>query len=196
MAEAPSVAVHLVLTPEQVKTAPHEVRAWLYRTFGAADPAPCIVERNGFRTTEDGLAVCDEAEIVAMMDILRDDRIAVQILFQFGCSSYDPETGALHAHRVSVGDLLHYTELGCGSQLDSHLKAVTAALHDVRADDSVRLFDCVSHGTYCVHDVTQVSIHRVYEKLSKARALSMPLTRPSPELAMKKPRDGGGRSTG
>jgi hypothetical protein len=163
-----------VITPEQVKNAPREVRQWLFRLFGAGDPSAFIVERNGHHYTEDGLAICAEAEISAIYDRICHDRIATQILFQFGCNSYDPATGAVHAHRVHVGDLLRYTELRMGTRLDGYLEVITAALRAERGDPAARFFEHDHHDAYWVHELTQSSIHRLWERLAKPAVVLPP----------------------
>jgi hypothetical protein len=174
MAKPENLTISLVITPEQVKSAPREVRQWLFRLFGAEDPMAIVVERNGFRYTEDHLAICSEAEVSAIYDRICHDRIAAQILFQFGCNSYDPATGAIHAHRVHVGDLLRYTDLRMSTRLDGYLELITAALRAERSDPAVRFeYD---HHSYWVHELTQSSIHRLWEKLVRP---VVPLPRPA-----------------
>lgn len=165
------LTVMLMITPEQVKGAPREVRQWLFRLLGAEDPTAFIVERNGFRYTEDNLAVCSEAEVAAIYDRICQDRIAAQILLQFGCNSYDPATGAIHAHRVHVGDLLRYTDLRNATHLDGYLDTITAALRAERHDRAARFFDHDHHNAYWVHELTQTAIHRLWERLAKPAAL-------------------------
>lgn len=177
MKKTEDLTVSLIITPEQVKTAPREVRQWLYRLVGAEDPAAFIVERNGFRYTEDNLAVCSEAEIAAIYDRICHDRITAQILLQFGCNSYDPATGAVHAHRVHVGDLLRYTDLRNATHLDGHLKTITAALRAERNDRAAEFFAHEHHDAYWVHELTQTAIHRLWERLAKPAVL---LARPEP----------------
>ena len=166
-----NLTITLTITPEQVKSAPREVRQWLFRLLGAEDPASFVVERNGFRYTEDNLAICSEAEIAAIYDRICHDRIAAQILFQFGCNSYDPATGAVHAHRVHVGDLLRYTELRSGTRLDGYLDLITDALRAERGDRAARFFEHDRHDAYWVHELTQTAIHRLWERLAKPAAL-------------------------
>jgi hypothetical protein len=181
MANPENITVNLVITPEQVKSAPREVRQWL---FGAADPTAFVVERNGFRYTEDNLAICSEAEISAIYDRICHDPIATQILFQFGCNSYDPATGALHAHCVHVGDLLRYTDLRMGTRLDGYLELITAALRAEREDPAAQFFEHGHHDAYRVHELTQSSIHRMWEKLAKpAVALPRPASEKSPNAS-------------
>jgi hypothetical protein len=165
--------VSLVLTSEQVKSAPREVRQWLFRLLGAEDPTAFVVERNGFRYTEDNLAICSEAEISAIYDRICIEPVATQILFQFGCNSYDPATGAVHAHRVHVGDFLRYTDLRNATRLDGYLDMITAALRAERNDPAAQFFEHDHHSAYWVHELTQSNIHRLWEKLAKP-ALTLP----------------------
>jgi hypothetical protein len=183
MIKAENLSVSLVITPEQVKSAPREVRQWLFRLFGAEDPSAFVVERNGFRYTEENLAICSEAEISAIYDRICQDRIAAQILFQFGCNSYDPATGAVHAHRVHVGDLLRYTELRMGTRLDGYIELITAAMRAERGDPAALFFQHDHHDAYWVHELTQASIHRLWEKFAKpalARPAAGTLSKPTP----------------
>lgn len=177
MKKPEDLTISLLITPEQVKSAPREVRQWLFRLLGAEDPTACIVERNGFRSTEDNLAVCSEAEIAAIYDRICHDRIAAQILLQFGCNSYDPATGAIHAHRVHVGDILRYTDLRNATHLDGYLGMITDALRAERNDRAARFFEHEHHNAYWVHELTQTAIYRLWERLAKPAAL---LTRPAP----------------
>jgi hypothetical protein len=171
------LTITLMITPEQVKSAPREVRQWLFRLLGAEDPTAFIVERNGFRYTEDNLAVCSETEIAAIYDRICRDRVAAQILLQFGCNSYDPATGAIHAHRIHVGDMLRYTDLRNATHLDGYLKTITDALRTERNDSAAEFFAHEHHNAYWVHELTQTAIHRLWERLAKPAAL---LSRPEP----------------
>jgi len=175
------LTVTLMITPEQVKGAPREVRQWLFRLLGAAEPASFIVERNGFRYTEENLAICSEAEIGAIYDRICHDRVAAQILLQFGCNSYDPATGAIHAHRVHVGDLLRYTELRSGTLLDGYLKMITDALRAERNDRAAEFFQHEHHNAYWVHELTQTAIHRLWERLAKPALLARSAPDPLPK---------------
>ena len=171
MKKTEDLTVTVMITPEQVKSAPREVRQWLFRLLGAEDPTACIVERNGFRSTEDNLAVCSEAEIAAIYDRICADRIAAQVLLQFGCNSYDPATGAIHAHRVHIGDLLRYTDLRNATHLDGYLDMITDALRAGRGDRAARFFEHDHHNAYWVHELTQTAIHCQWERLAKPAAL-------------------------
>lgn len=188
-------SLSLVITSEELRTAPREVRQWLQRLIGAPDPTNLVFERNGFRYTDETLAILDEAETLAVLECIADDFVATQVLFQFGSDCYDPATGVQHAHVVSAADIARYTEIHSPATIPDYLNRIEQSVRDLRGDQTASLFRRHAHGRYSVHESTQVAIHRVWEKLMKAQgpaakaigapraALAAPIAEPNRLLA-------------
>lgn len=159
----------LVITAEQIRTAPREVRQWFYALVGAPAPETCIIEHNGFRATEEHLALLDEAEACALIARLEDDAVATELLVQFSDDCWDPASGIHQAHRVSVSDIVHNTSIGSPTEVRRHLDRIEEALRAGRGDNRVMLFQGNSHLGYSVHPVTQTVLHRLQRGPAPAR---------------------------
>jgi hypothetical protein len=102
-----------VLTAEQVAAAPPEVQRWLRGLFDRDERlnSGFILERNGFASSGDGLAICDAAEVKRLLRALADDFVACQVLFQLGCDFYNPQTGEHRGHVIEITDFINHTDV-------------------------------------------------------------------------------------
>lgn len=160
--------VGLVLTPEQVKSAPPEVRAWLHAMLEAEYGGPDL--RSG-QDEDARLAALEPEEAAAMLDRIRSDFLSTQVFFEFG---REPSAAAQlppHLHRVAIPDILRHTQIGDVQHLAACLDAITAAFRAVRGDPDAALFAFDQGGGCYVHVATRQSIQAVWRQLAGALPL-------------------------
>lgn len=177
-------ALTVAVTTEQIRAAPPEVRRWLYELIGAEAPAGRIVERDGFRATEEGLAILGEGEARALIARLEADPVATALLVQFACDCWDPQSGKHYAHRVGVADILRRTPIASPVEVRQHLERIDAALREGRGDGTTTLFEGNAHLGYSVHSQTQAILHRLHSRpLAEVSPAGLEAPRPAAEAA-------------
>lgn len=150
------------ISADAIANAPEAVQEWLETAGTRPEPLAMVLERDGALTSEDGLAICSPAEIRKLLEHIRDDYLACQVLFAAGCEYVDPMS-AEHKPRVLHFDDFHgRTDVRHSGQLERSLDAIEAALHRIRRDERVRLHDRDEHGAIHVHPATQHSIYTVW----------------------------------
>lgn len=157
----------IVLTAEQIAAAPPEVRQWLHGLFGGDERlnSGFILERNGFASSGDGLAICDTGEIEQLLRGLESDFVACQVLFQLGCDFYNPQTGEQRGHVVEIADFLNHTDVEDASQLHRCLDAINLQLRELRGDRDATIYHRDGHGGVHVHGRTQHTIYQLWRRL-------------------------------
>ena len=150
------------ITAEQFAAAPAEVRRWLQQSFPAAsqDEAAFVVERNGFLTSGDGLAILSGLETKAMLRTLANDYVACQVFFELGCDFYNPATGERRYYPLDALDFIRHTDAADTIELQRCLDTINAALREIRNDRAATIYRCEAHDQLHVHATTQ---HRIYE---------------------------------
>lgn len=177
----------IALTAEQVAAAPHEVQRWLRSLFGGDERlnSGFILERNGFASSGDGLAICDAAEIKRLLRALDTDFIACQVLFQLGCDFYNPQTGEHRGHVIEITDFINHTDVNDAAQLHCCLDVINIKLRELRGDRDATIYHRDGHGGVHVHARTQHTIYELWRRL-----LNLPSRHPAdaaPESAAAEP---------
>jgi hypothetical protein len=157
----------MVLTAEQLAAAPPEVERWLRGLFAGDERlnSGFILERNGFTSSGDGLAICDAGEIKRLLHALDSDFIACQVVFQLGCDFYNPQTGEHRGHVIEITDFLNHTDVSDASQLHRCLDAINSKLRELRGDRDATIYYRDGHGGVHVHARTQYTIYQFWQKL-------------------------------
>jgi hypothetical protein len=157
----------IVLTAEQVAAAPDEVQRWLRSLFGGDEQlnGGFILERNGFASSGDGLAICDAAEIERLLRALDNDFIACQVLFQLGCDFYNPQTGEHRGHVIEITDFINHTDVNDAAQLLCCLDVINIKLRELRGDRDATVYHRDGHGGVHVHARTQQTIYQIWRQL-------------------------------
>lgn len=175
-----------VLTADQVAAAPPEVQRWLRGLFDRDERlnSGFILERNGFASSGDGLAICDAAEVKRLLRALADDFVACQVLFQLGCDFYNPQTGEHRGHVIEITDFINHTDVEDASQLHRCLDIVNSKLRELRGDRDATIYHRDGHGGVHVHARTQHTIYQFWRRLlnlpSSRRRTSASSSEPSP----------------
>ena len=157
--------VGLVLSPEQVKSAPPEVRAWLHAMLEAEYGGPDL--RPG-RDEHATLAALEPEEAAAILDHIRGNFLAIEVFFELGRESATAAPVPPHLHRVAIPDILRHTQIGDVQHVAACLDAITAAFRAVRGDPDGALMAFDQGGGCYVHSATKQSIQAVWRQLAGA----------------------------
>ena len=157
--------VGLVLSPEQVKSAPPEVRAWLHAMLEAEYGGPDL--RPG-RDDHATLAALAPEEAASILDRIRGDFLATQVFFELGRESATAAQAPPNLHRVTIPDILRHTQIGDVQHLAACVDAITAAFRAVRGDPEAALMAFDQGGGCYVHAATCQSIRAVWRQLAGA----------------------------
>jgi hypothetical protein len=161
--------VDLVLKAEQIRSAPREVKEWI-RSVVLAElelaPGP---ERGQDETAEAALAECTVEEAGLVLEHIRDDYLAGQVLLELGRDTAHQYAGSPELHRIPVTDILHHTRLGDAQHLAACLDRIAQAFQAVRRDPSATLFAFDRMGGVYVHVTTRQSIKALWQALVTSR---------------------------
>jgi hypothetical protein len=153
----------LILTSEQVRAAPPEVRQWLKGLLEAElGAAPEAHEREA---EAPALAACSPAEARQMFDRIRGDYLASQVFFELGRASAGPFVRPDHLHRIALVDIARHTRLGNLHHVAAALEMITMAFRDVRNDSDAALLAFDGRGAVYIHEVTHHSVARLWQDL-------------------------------
>ncbi len=107
--------IGITLSPEQIRTAPPEVRRWLQREIaGSLDFQP---EREGAKPDAEHLVICGPDEVAAIYAAIGGMLPVVNVFFELGREGESIGPGGVEAYRL--GDVLHHARLQSVEQLDA-----------------------------------------------------------------------------
>ncbi len=179
--QQPQPEKSIVLTPEQLASAPEAVRRWLLDTCGDIEAAErgFVLDRHGNQTSGDGLAICEMLEIKHLLHALSEDFQSCQILFELGCDYYNPQTGQRRGHIVRLTDFLHRTDARNLTEVERGLHAINLALGHLRHDPEATIYRPDGHGNFHVHEITQHAIYQIWRRLFRLIATRRRKTAPA-----------------
>jgi hypothetical protein len=155
----------IFLSADRVASAPAEVRSWLRGHLFSDDDSGFVLEKNGFQSSQDGLAICSIREIKSILRALSDDYVACQVFFQFGCDFYNPKTGERRAHCLRSQDFLHHTDVGDFARLHRAIEAINASLAELRSDRDATVCRFDGNNGFHVEAATQYRIYRFWQRV-------------------------------
>lgn len=173
--------VGIVLTAEQVKTAPPAVRDWIEEQMAADFATPHIALPQGRAPVPSGdepvqAAACALPEVVQIFERIRHDPLACRVFLAFG----QEQVMALHPsplYALDLGDIIGETGITGGNQLVACLNLINGALQVVRADPEATLFAFDHEGRCYVHELTHRALHLLRRDLLTPRQGARPATR-------------------
>ncbi|MDX8482438.1 hypothetical protein RFN28_28845 [Mesorhizobium sp. VK24D] len=150
--------VGITLSPEQIRTAPPEVRQWLEHEIAqslglgpAAEPGPPDAPH---------LAACSPQEAMAIYASIRSMLPVVSVFFELGREGTSIAERGLEAFRLS--DMLRNTRLPNAGQLAACLEVIDRAFRLARNDDHAVLSILDPRGYCIVAEATQQSVLAVW----------------------------------
>lgn len=133
--------VSVTLSPEEIRSAPPEVRQWLERKITVMLGQTAHVLPHSPQ-----LVHCTLQEVEAIYVSLRDMVPVVTVLFELGREAASVVQGDMEAFRLS--DLLHHTRLPDLQQLVACLRLIDRAFHETHGETGA-LFAVDPEG-YCI----------------------------------------------
>jgi hypothetical protein len=161
----------IVLKSEQIRGAPREVKEWIAALLAAelglgAEPAAEPREPQHV-----ALAECSAEEAGQLLELIRDDYVACQVLFELSRDAPGDRPGTAPVHRVAFADIMRHARLDHPDQLVQCLDHIARAFQEVRGDASVMLFALDRAGGVHVHETTRRSIRALWQVLVTSRLL-------------------------
>ena len=161
----------ILLTLEQIQSAPAEVRDWLTRTvFGDGAAAGDFSFEPSRTVSDDRLSVLSPLDIKNILAALGENYMALQIFFRLGCAPDDPVTGGRQSRVLSFADFKDQTDIGDTMQLRRCLQYINEALQGMRKDPEATVCQIEGNDRYRVHCATQHRIHRFWQRISTVAA--------------------------
>jgi hypothetical protein len=164
--------VSIVLTAEQVKGAPSEVRRWIEATLrkelSLEQHHP--YQRNGFRYAENGLAICTLAETSQIFTLLRQDPAACRLLLALGADNYDRTHGRHSSRPVAIAELERQFGVSDTAALLPLIETVNNAVRQVRGDEGAILLTVDGEDRVLLHPETQWHIFQLLQILTGTEA--------------------------
>ena len=153
----------LLLTSEQIRTAPAEVRHWLKTVIDAEFELGALQEPAEHPRHE--LTACTLENAKAVLERIRSDYISTQVFFELGreVPLAAPSQGPLY--RLSLPDIARHCRLRNFEHLAACLETITAAFREVRQDPEASLFASDQRGGLYIHEGTHSSIARLWHEL-------------------------------
>jgi hypothetical protein len=161
--------VNLVLTPQQVRTAPQPVRDWLLGLLATEVGLQSQSELVGEADGTPSLAECSEEEVRRILADLAEDYLSTQVFFELGRERWGMTLGQADVCRLSLSDLLHHARLVEPAHLMACLDRIATSFRQVHGDGSGVLVAFDQSGGLYVTDATNRSIRSVWRSLVKDR---------------------------
>lgn len=153
-------------TAEQLRHAPPEVRRWAVQEIAQALSA---AERPGHDPSQvkaAELAACTEEEAIHVFTMIRGNFVLTQVFFEFARDAV-PGTHTPPLHPLNTVEMLRHTRLAHADSLLKCFDIIKEAFQQIRRDPEASLFGFDGYGHVYIHDLTHVSIRRLFEDLLK-----------------------------
>lgn len=167
--------VGIVLTPEQIRAAPAEVRQWLRglieTDFAIAAPLgapPPGAPPARAADPAEGLAACSPAEAAGVLRRLQGDHAACQVFFELGRAPAPGWAPGGPLHRIALGELARHCRIPDGGRLVACLEAINQAFQAERGDAGATLFGFDEQGACYIRRETHDGIRELWDALAMA----------------------------
>lgn len=161
----------ILLTLEQIQSAPVEVRDWLMKTLFSGGPSGEAFAFEPSRTVgDDTLSVLTSLEVKNILVALGDNYMALQIFFRLGCAADTPIATGRQSRVLSFADFKSQTDVSDTIQLRRSIQYINEALHGLRGTHEATVCRIEGNDRYRVHCITQHRINRFWERISTMAA--------------------------
>ena len=153
--------VGITLSPEQVRSAPPEVRTWLEHEI--ARSLGLLGAPADFRPEPEHLVAVTPEEAAAIFASIRGMLPVVNVFFELGRQGESIGRADVEAYRVA--DMVRHARLLRVEQLEACLDAINGALRLVRHDPKATLFAYDQRGYCLIAAASQKSILAVWQEV-------------------------------
>ena len=171
--------IGITLSPEQIRTAPPEVRHWIEKQMAATLGLLTGAEDRMGHADEVGLAACTLEEAAGIFELIRGDYLVSQVFFELGRESPN-DGGAPPLHGRGIAEIMRHTRVGSGERLLAWPNLINRALQQVRGDPAARMFGFDQRGTCYLHEETHRSIARLWQEVVAAASPAPLADQPEP----------------
>ena len=154
--------VGITLTPEQIRSAPLDVRRWIEREL-AASLGLRPSEVSAAQPQPEHLVACTLEEAAAVLSLIQGMFPVVNVFFELGRQGASVGSEGLEAFRLA--DILRHTRLQNMSQVTAFLDIINQAVRRVRADPAATLYVLDSRGDCIVAAQTQQNVSRLWHQV-------------------------------
>jgi len=172
--------VNLVLTADQIRSAPQPVREWVRNLLAAELDLPIKPIEHREETAARTLAECTVDEAALVLQQIQNDYLACQVFFELGREGVTGKAPTASVHRISLEEIMHHVKLTDVEHLVACLEEIGRAFRAVRDEADVLLFAFDRQGDCYVHETTRRSIRALWQALVTSRAgQSTPAVKPA-----------------
>jgi len=170
--------VNLVLTNDQIRSAPLPVREWVRNLLAAELDLP-VRAMEPREETARTLAECTVDEAALILEGIQNDYLACQVFFELGREAVPGRAPPASIRRTSLEEIMHHVRLTDVQHLAACLDEIGQAFRRVRNDEAVLLFAFDQQGGCYVHETTRRSIRALWQALVTSRlGVSAPAVSP------------------
>jgi hypothetical protein len=162
--------VNLVLTPDQVRSAPAFVRQWIRSLLAADFDFPVAAAESGDAAAANALAECSLDEAALVLQQIQNDYLACQVFFDLGREEGAAGLhGASAIHRTSLAAIMQHVRLPDIEHLVAYLDEIARAYQRVRGTADAALLAVDRQGDCYIHETTRRSIRALWKALVTSR---------------------------
>ncbi len=158
----------ITLTPEQIRTAPIEVRKWIEREF-ARSLGLEVHDPKATQAARQHLVACTPEEASAVFSLIRGMLPVVNVFFELGRKGTTLMDEELEAFRIV--DMLHHTRLQHPDQVIACLDIINDAIRRVTGDAGATLYALDNSGDCFIATKTQQSVLRVWQEAIRSQTV-------------------------
>jgi len=162
--------VHLVLTADQIRSAPPEVRQWVRNLLAAELELAIEPDGHGAVAAPRALAECSVDEAALILQQIQNDYLTCQVFFELGREDAAGKVRPEPVRRTSLAEIMHHTKLSDVEHLVACLDEIRRAFHETGGNPEAALFAFDQQGNCYVHETTRRSIRALWQALVASRA--------------------------
>jgi hypothetical protein len=156
-------------TPEQVRSAPPEVRRWIEHEIATTLAALGKSEHDPSQVHAAALAACMPQEAAEVFELIKGNFLLSQVYFELARET-PSSPGSPPLHALSIAEILRHTRLADGDRLVDCFTAINQAFQTIRNDPEATLFGFDQYGHVFIHQTTHDSIRQLWQHLFAAHA--------------------------
>jgi hypothetical protein len=154
---------------EQVRSAPPEVRRWIENEIAQAIAIIGRPRHDPSQLQGASLAACASEEAMRLFELIKANFVLTQVFFELAReTTIAPRMSPLYP--LNIADILRHTRLAGGDALADCLSTINQAFRQVRNDPDASLFGFDDQGHVYIHEMTHLSIRRIWEQLVRAHS--------------------------
>ncbi|MBV8649988.1 MAG: hypothetical protein JO255_00890 [Alphaproteobacteria bacterium] len=156
--------IGISISPEQLATAPAEVRHWLEKEIAATFAMVARAQHDVDPSAATRIAACRPEEAARIFELIKGDYVTCEVFFELG-----RELGAAAPgqplYGIRLGDLARHARLDDSGRLVACREAINAAFRTVRQDEQATMLGFDQLGHLFIHTATHQSIQMLWTQL-------------------------------